>query len=187
MHLMVVIVRSFLRVFFALSLVLVLGACSGSSAGLNAFQSADGRYGFFYPTGWTRISVGGGPEVVYHDLINSDETLSLVISKLEEDAELKTLGSPEIVGKRLVDQIIAPEGAGREVELLEASQRESSGHTFYDLEYSIHLPDRERHELTTFVVDHGYLYTFATSTNEVRWPKVKSLFRRVIDSFTFLI
>ncbi len=67
----------------------MLGACSSSpSAGLEPFQSTDGRYGFLYPTGWTRVSVNNGPAVVFHDLINSDETLSLVVSRLENDIEL---------------------------------------------------------------------------------------------------
>ena len=31
------------------------------------------------------------------------------------------------------------------------------------------------------------LYTLATSTNENRWPKVKGLFKEVVESFTLLI
>ena len=50
----------------------LLTACSASAAGLNSFQSPDGRYAFLYPTGWTRVQVSGGPQVVFHDLINSD-------------------------------------------------------------------------------------------------------------------
>ena len=65
---------------------------------------------------------------------------------------------------------------------------ESSGNrTFYDLEYSVHLADRDRHELATVVVDRGRLYTLAASTNEVRWSRVKDLFGRVVTSFTFQI
>ena len=84
-------------------------------------------------------------------------------------------------------EVIAPEGAGREVDLVEASQRKTAEHTFYDLEYSVHLEARDRHEIATVVVDRGYLYTLAASTNEVRWPKVKKLFENVIHSFTFLV
>lgn len=81
-------------------------ACNTSStAGLEAFQSNDGRYGFFYPTGWTRVTVSGGPEVVFHDVINSDETLSLVVSDLDEDVDLEELGGPKTVGQRLIEQV----------------------------------------------------------------------------------
>ena len=186
---MIGILRSSTRVTLAFLLVLVLTSCGGggSIAGFNSFQSSDGRYAFLYPTGWTRVAVSGGPQVVFHDLINSDETLSLVVSEVGKDVELEELGSPETVGGRLMNEIIAPEGTGREADLVEAKVRRSSDHTFYDLEYSVHLQDRDRHELATVVVDRGYLYTLAASTNEVRWLKVQNIFKRAISSFTFLL
>ena len=125
--------------------------------------------------------------MVFHDLINSDETLSLVVSEVEKDVELQELGSPEVVGERLMLEVIAPEGTGREADLLDAKKREDYDHTFYDLEYSVHLEDRDRRELATVVVDRGYLYTLAASTNENRWFKVRNIFERAITSFTFLI
>ncbi len=184
---MLELVRSTSRVVLACALVMLLGACSGSSAGMNSFQSPDGRYAFLYPTGWTRVTMSGGPQVVFHDLINSDETVSLVVSKVDNNGDLQLLGSPVAVGERLSRDVIAPEGSGREAELLKASQRDESGRIFYDLEYAVHLQDRERHELATVVVDRGRLYTLAASTNEIRWNKVRSLFERVITSFTFLV
>ena len=180
---------SSIRVGLAFLLVLLLTACgsSGLTSGFNSYQSTDGRYGFLYPTGWTRIAVTGGPKVVFHDLINSDETLSLVVSEVEKDVELQELGSPEVVGERLMLEVIAPEGTGREADLVEAKKREAFDHIFYDLEYLVHLQDRDRHELATVVLDRGYLYTLAASTNEARWLKVRNIFERAITSFTFLI
>ena len=170
-----------------LVLALVLSACSATAAGLNSFQSPDGRYAFLYPTGWTRVQVSEGPQVVFHDLINADETLSLVVSDVNSSNTLDNLGSAVAVGEKLRRVVIAPAGSGREAELVEAVEREDGGRTFYDLEYTIHLNDRDRHELATVVVDRGRLYTLAASTNEVRWPKVKALFNQVIHSFTLQI
>jgi photosystem II oxygen-evolving enhancer protein 2 len=164
-----------------------LTACSAAAAGLQSFQSPDGRYAFLYPTGWNRVQVSDGPQVVFHDLINSDETLSLVISDVNTINDLTDLGSAEAVGERLKQVVIAPEGSGREAELVEARERELGKRTFYDLEYSVHLADRNRHELATVVVDRGRLYTFAASTNDMRWPKVRELFQRVITSFNLLV
>ncbi len=169
-----------------LSLLLLVG-CSATAAGLQSFQSPDGRYAFLYPTGWTRVQVQDGPQLVFHDLINSDETLSLVISEVDAANNLVDLGSAVAVGERLRRTVIAPEGSGREAELVEAKERELNSRTFYDLEYAVHLADRDRHELATVVVDRGRLYTFAASTNEARWSKVRELFERVISSFTLLI
>jgi len=170
-----------------LLLALVLVGCSALAAGLNSYQSPDGRYAFLYPTGWTRAQVSGGPQVVFHDLINSDETLSLVVSEVGTDRDLTDLGSAVAVGENLRRRVIAPEGSGRDAQLVEASERQEGGRTFYDLEYTVHLADRDRHELATAVVDRGRLYTFAASTNELRWPKVKELFHQVIGSFNLLI
>jgi photosystem II oxygen-evolving enhancer protein 2 len=171
----------------ALLLVMALVGCSAAAAGLNSFQSPDGRYAFLYPTGWTRVQVSGGPQVVFHDLINSDETLSLVVSEVNPSNDLEALGSAVAVGEQLRRVVIAPEGSGRQAELVEARERALGGRTFYDLEYSVHLADRDRHELATVVMDRGRLYTFAASTNEVRWPRVKELFQRVIGSFNLQI
>jgi photosystem II oxygen-evolving enhancer protein 2 len=133
------------------------------------------------------VAVSNGPQVVFHDLIHSDETVSLVVSDVDANDDLTQLGSAVAVGERLRRDVIAPQGSGRAADLVEATERESGGHTFYDLEYAVHLQDRDRHELATVVVDRGRLYTLATSTNEERWPKVKGLFDKVISSFTLLI
>lgn len=179
--------RSSIKLVLTCLLAFSLFACSSSTAGLNSYQSPDGRYAFLYPTGWSRVAVSGGPQVVFHDLINSDETLSMVVSKVGDDVDLEKLGIETSVGESLIKNVIAPNGAGREVELLNTRERKISDHIFYDIEYAVHLQDRDRHELATVVVDHGYLYTLATSTNEIRWPRVEDLFERVITSFTFLI
>ena len=179
--------RSLVALVLALGLALGLSACSGTAAGLNGYQSPDGRYAFLYPTGWTRAQVSGGPQVVFHDLINSDETLSLVISEVTPESDLTSLGSPVAVGEALRRSVIAPEGSGRAADLVQADERQQEGRTFYDLEYAVHLQDRDRHELATVVVDRGRLYTFAASTNELRWPKVKDLFHQVVTSFNLLV
>ena len=180
--------KNLFKNFFIISICFLLSACGGGlSAGLEAYQSPDGRYGFFFPTGWTRVKVDGGPEIIYHDLINSNETLSLVVSDINKDVELDQLGTPSEVGQTLIDKVIAPEGSGRSVKLLNANQREDEKHVFYDLEYELNLNDQDRHELATVVIDRGSLYTFAVGTNEERWNKVDKMFKNVIESFNFLI
>ena len=169
-------------------LCFTLSACSGGiNAGLEAYQSPDGRYAFLYPTGWTRVKVDGGPEIIYHDLINSNETLSLVVSDLNKEVDLEQLGNPIEVGQTLIDKVIAPEGSNRSVKLVNANKREASNHIFYDLEYQLKLNEQDRHELASVVIDRGTLYTFAIGTNEDRWSKVDGMFSNVIESFNFLI
>ena len=180
--------RLLARLFTCLALVFALGACAaGPTAGLQSYQSPDGRFAFLYPIGWTQVQVSNGPRVVFHDLIHSDETVSLMVNKVEDDNDLNALGSAVAVGERLRREVIATADSGRSAELIEAAEREDNGHTFYDLEYAVHLPDRDRHELATVVVDRGRLYTLATSTNEERWPKVKELCSSVVHSLQLLI
>ena len=124
-----------------------------------------------------------GPEIIYHDLINSNETLSLVVSDVNKEIELEQLGSPTEVGQTLIDKVIAPEGSGRKVELVDAKKRKLN-HIFYDLEYQLNLNDQNRHELATVVIDRGLLYTFAIGTNEDRWNKINGLFTNVIGLLT---
>ena len=176
--------RTFVNSLLAIALVLTLGACStGGTAGLEPFKSQDGRYGFLFPTGWTRVAVDNGPEVVYHDLINSDETLSLVISKLENEIDLDELGGADAVGKRLFGE----KTSNNPIQLIDASEREIDERKFYDLEYSVDLEGNGRHEIATVVVDRGYLYTLAASTSEQRWSKMQDTFKRVVSSLTFFI
>ena len=181
---MIKLFRTSLKSLLAIALVLMLGACStGGSSGLEPFKSQDGRYGFLYPTGWTRVAVDNGPEVVYHDLINSDETLSLVISKLENEVDLNDLGGPDAVGKRLFGE----KNSNNPIQLIDASEREVDERKFYDLEYSVNLEEKSRHEIATVVIDRGYLYTLAASTSEQHWSKMQDTFKRVVSSFTFFI
>ncbi len=176
--------RTFFKSLLAIALVLTLGACStGGSAGLEPFKSQDGRYGFLFPTGWSRVAVDNGPEVVYHDLINSDETLSLVISKLENEVDLDDLGGADAVGERLFGE----KNSNNPIQLIDASEREVDERKFYNLEYFVDLEENSRHEIATVVIDRGYLYTLAASTSEQRWTKMQDTFKRVVSSFTFFI
>ena len=180
--------RALARLLVCGLLVFALGACAaGPTAGLQSYQSPDGRFAFLYPTGWTQVQVSNGPRVVFHDLIHSDETVSLMINNVDDKDALTDLGSAVAVGERLRREVIATAGSGRTAELVEAGEREANGHTFYDLEYAVHLEDRDRHELATVVVDRGRLYTLATSVNEDRWGKVGDLCGRVVRSLTLLI
>ena len=181
---MIKLLRTSFKSLLAIALVLALGACStGGASGLEPFKSQDGRYGFLFPIGWTRVAVDNGPEVVYHDLINSDETLSLVISKLENEVDLDDLGSADAVGERLFGE----KDNKNPIQLIEAKEREVNDRTFYDLEYSVNSDDKSRHEFATVVVDRGYLYTLAASSSELRWSKMQDIYKRVVSSFTFFI
>tara|TARA_B100000674_G_scaffold490140_1_gene505361 strand:+ start:1795 stop:1956 length:162 start_codon:yes stop_codon:yes gene_type:complete len=53
-----------------------------------------------------------------------------VVSDVNETNDLENLGSAVAVGEKLRRVVIAPEGSGREAELVEAREREDGRRTF---------------------------------------------------------
>jgi photosystem II oxygen-evolving enhancer protein 2 len=172
-----------------LILLLVLSFSFGYSdiaaaAGLKSFTNNDSGYEFLYPNGWVQVKVANGPDVVFHDIIEPSENISVVISPVPDNKTLAELGTPGEVGYKLGKNALAPEGSGREAELINDAQREVDGKLYYKLEYLIKLPDNQkRHNLANVVVSRGKLFTFNASVTERRWSRVKRLIEDSIDSF----
>lgn len=164
-------------------LTVALSGCVSATGGLKSYIDTSDGYQFLYPNGWIPVQVSSGPDVVFHDLIEDTENVSVVISQVASGKTLQELGSPGEVGYKLSKSAIAPTGSGREAELVNAEAREGSGKTYYLLEYAVKLPNQERHNLASVVISHGKLYTFNASTTEKRWKSVKNQFQQVVDSF----
>ncbi|MBF2064920.1 MAG: photosystem II reaction center PsbP family protein [Calothrix sp. C42_A2020_038] len=172
-----------------LILLLVLSFSFSSSgvaaaAGLKNFVDTNDGYEFLYPNGWVQVKVADGPAVVFHDIIEPSENISVVISPVPGGKTLAELGTPGEVGYKLGKNALAPEGSGREAELIDAAQREIDGKLYYKLEYLIKLPNNQkRHNLANVAVSRGKLFTFNASVTERRWSRVKRLIEDSINSF----
>jgi photosystem II oxygen-evolving enhancer protein 2 len=173
-----------LAIVLVLTVVVALQACSSPASGLKAYIDATKGYRFLYPIGWVAVKVAGGPDVVFRDLIQETENVSVVINPVPSNKTLTDLGSPTEVGYRLSKSAIAPPGSGRTAELVNAESREANGKTYYFLEYAVKLPNQERHNLASVAVSRGQLYTLNVSALEGRWDKVKSMFDTVVKSFS---
>jgi photosystem II oxygen-evolving enhancer protein 2 len=165
-------------------LSLSLQSCVSTAATLKSFGSAANGYQFAYPVGWLPVKVANGPDVVFHDLIEETENVSVVISDVPQGKTLQELGSPSEVGYRLSKNAIAPPDSGRQAELVNAEAHEMGNTTYYLLEYAVKLPTQDRHNLASVAVHRGKLYTFNLSTTEKRWAKQQTLFRQVVNSFS---
>jgi photosystem II oxygen-evolving enhancer protein 2 len=176
-----------LKLLVTAVLVLCLTACVSPVAGLKAFFNPSAGYRFLYPNGWVQVQLsrtGNAPDVVFRDLINETENVSVVISPLENAAaSLESLGTPGEVGYLLQQKAIAPPNSNRRAELVNAESRLAGDKTYYVLEYEVTLPDQKRHDLATVVVNRGNLYTFNVSTTEARWPRVAKQFQTMVNSF----
>jgi len=177
------------RIAAIVLLVLTLGTidCGSAAAvgGLKSYVDTSDGYQFLYPNGWVPVKVSNGPDVVLHDLIETTENVSVVISPVSEGKTLADLGTPTEVGYKLGKNAIAPPDSGREAELVNANEREFNGKSYYLLEYTVKLPNKQkRHNLASVAVSHGKLYTFNASVAEKRWRKVNRLFDEIITSFS---
>ena len=175
--------------FFAsvlLFLSLTLYGCSVGSSGLQSYVDSTQGYQFLYPNGWIPVNVSASKEVdvVFRDLIEQTENLSVVLSKTPEEKTLEDLGTPSEVGYRLLQNLNNNPNPNRQVELIRAEANEVKGHTYYILEYQAKLPNnKERHSLASIAVSRGKLFTFNLSTRQSRWEKVEKLFNIVVNSF----
>lgn len=165
-------------------LSLTLTGCVSKVTGLKSHVDTGDGYQFLYPNGWLPIEVSNGPDVVFRDLIQQTENVSVVISQVGKDKTLADLGTPTDVGYKLSKSAIAPADSGREAELVNAEARESRAKNYYILEYAVKLPNQERHNLASVAVSRGKLFTLNVSTTEERWPKVKEAFEKVVKSFS---
>ena len=169
-----------------LLLVLSLGlpGCTSAVSGLKSYVDSIDGYEFLYPNGWIPVQVTNGPDVVFRDLIERTENVSVVISSVPEGKTLAEIGTPTEVGYQLQKNAIAPPDSGRKAELVNAQAREAGDKSYYLLEYNVKLPTQERHNLASVAVSRGKLYTFNASTTEQRWNKMQNVLEQVIKSFT---
>lgn len=165
-------------------LSLSVQSCTSTSEVLKSYVDTVEGYEFLYPNSWVPVSVKNGPDVVFHDLIEETENVSVIISPVPSGKTLEELGTPSEVGYKLSKNAIAPLNSGRQAELVNAEAHQAGGKTYYILEYAVQLPTQARHNLASVVVERGQLFTFNLSTTEQRWAKAKNIFQDVVNSFS---
>lgn len=163
---------------------LALQGCVTTGAGLNAYDDSYDGYRFLYPTGWTEVGVASGADVVFHDIVNETENVSVVISDVPEGQTLEQLGTPTEVGYKLSKSITAIAGEEREVDLISAQSIMKGDETYYILEYIADLESGVRHNFASVAVRRGKLFTFNASSLDDRWEKIKDLMKQAVASFT---
>ncbi len=161
-------------------------ACGNGVGSLQPYTSGTYGYEFLYPNGWIPVNVGSsdsGVDVVFRDLVEYSENLSVIISDVPANKSLEDLGTPTDVGYRFMQE--ANQSSDRQPDLIRAENRtDDSGQTYYVLEYRVTLPNGQiRHDLATVAVKFGKLYTFNLSTLEQRWNDVEALFNAIVQSF----
>ncbi|MBD2175395.1 photosystem II oxygen evolving complex protein PsbP [Pseudanabaena sp. FACHB-1998] len=167
-------------------LALFLTSCASTpTSGLVPFADSKDGYRFLYPNGWTETKGNSAIDILFHDIIEPSENVSVAISKLETVKNLEEIGEVDAIGLRVQQRVVAPDGSGRQAQLLKAVQREDGDRKYYTFEYAVkRLQGEPRHDLVTVTTNRGNLYTMNISSSEKRWDKVKDLFTRVAKSFS---
>ncbi len=179
--------RSFAAILLIV-LSIALPGCSVGVSGLQSYVNPTQGYEFLYPNGWIPVDLktpSAGVDVVFRDLIERTENLSVIVSDVSMDKSLEDLGTPSEVGLRFLNLVNDNPDLEREAAFLRAESRQANDKTYYLLEYEVDLPDQPaRHNLASVAVSHGKLFTFNLSTPESRWEKVKDTFEVAAQSFS---
>lgn len=173
-----------IAVLMLMLLSLTLHGCVSGASGLKAYIDGADGYEFLYPNGWLPVKVLDGPDVVFRDLIEETENVSVVVSPVASKKNLADLGTPSEVGQTLGKKVIAPPNSGRDAELISAEARQSGSKDYYILEYVIDLGGQKRHNLSSAALSRGKLYSLSVSTPEQRWSRVENIMEQVVGSFS---
>ena len=173
---------------FLICLTIFTTSCSAGISGLQSYVNTAQGYEFLYPNGWIPVDVKNaspGVDVVFRDLIEKGENLSVIISDVPADKTLEDLGTPTDVGYRFFKAVNNNPDLKRETDFITAESRQVNDKTYYLLEYEVETPDRPaRHNIATVAVSRGKLFTFNLSTSEKRWSQVEDTFEIAAKSFT---
>ena len=170
-------------------LSLVITSCSTGVSGLQSYVNTSKGYEFLYPNGWIPVTLGASArktvDLVYRDLIERTENLSVIINDVPDGKTLEDLGTPSEVGYRLLKVINSTPDSEREAEFIRAEARENRDKKYYLLEYEEEVPEQgSRHNIASVAVSRGKIFTFNLSTPERRWDSVKDTFEVAAKSFT---
>ncbi len=173
-------ILAIILVMFSLS----LSGCVTRTNGLAPFVDSRDGYSFLHPNGWLQKNVKNGPDVVFHDIVEPSENVSVVIGKLKSVKTLEEIGTPHDIGLRIQEKVIGSPNAT----LVSAEAYQNQDKPYYLLEYKINSPTNKaseaRHDLVSVTANDGSFYTLSISTLESRWLKLKDLFYQVANSFT---
>ncbi|XP_009799700.1 psbP domain-containing protein 7, chloroplastic [Nicotiana tabacum] len=119
---------------------------------------------------------------------NGELNVSVIVSPVSIDFSIETFGGAKEVGEAIV-QTITGSGKLPDVKgtLIQANVREDSSSRnlkYYTLEFKVESPAFRRHNVAVCCIKGGKLFTLNSQAPESIWPKVKTDFYRIADSFS---
>ncbi|EEF30409.1 psbP-like protein 1, chloroplastic [Ricinus communis] len=136
-------------------------------------------YSFLYPFGWQEVFIEG-QDKVFKDIIEPLENVSVTTVPTSKQ-DIRDFGPPQQVAEVLIKKVLAP--PSQKTKLIEASEHDVDGKTYYTFEFTARAPNYTRHALSTISIGNGKFYTLTTGANERRWDKMKDKLHEITDSF----
>ncbi|CAH9072025.1 unnamed protein product [Cuscuta europaea] len=147
--------------------------------GFLAVTDKNDGYSFLYPFGWQEVVVEG-QDKVFKDVIEPLENVSVnVIPTTKQD--IRDFGSAQEVAENLLKKALV--SSSQKSKLIEATEHDAEGKTYYTFEFITQAPNFTRHALASVCIGNGKFYTMTTGANERRWQKMKDRLHTVVDSF----
>uniref|UniRef100_A0A1J3HZ27 PsbP-like protein 1, chloroplastic n=1 Tax=Noccaea caerulescens TaxID=107243 RepID=A0A1J3HZ27_NOCCA len=140
-------------------------------------------YSFLYPFGWQEVVIEG-QDKVYKDVIEPLESVSVNLIPTSKQT-IKDFGPPKQIAETLIKKVLAP--PNQKTTLIDASEHEVDGKTYYQFEFTAQARNYTRHALGAITVFNGKFYTLTTGANERRWEKMKDRLHTVVDSFKITV
>ncbi|KAK7392017.1 hypothetical protein VNO78_20443 [Psophocarpus tetragonolobus] len=113
--------------------------------------------------------------------------VSVIVSSVAPDFSIEAFGGPDEVGKAVV-RSITESGQRPNVNgtLIKSTLREDSirNAKYYELEFRVESPSFRRHNVSVCCARGGKLFTLNAQAPESEWPRLKSDFYRIADSFS---
>ncbi|KAK9826793.1 hypothetical protein WJX81_001589 [Elliptochloris bilobata] len=143
-------------------------------------KDAQDGYSFVYLFGWQEVAVKG-QDVVYKDVIEPLESVSVSITKTDKENVSEFGPAPE-VAYTLADRVLTP--PSQEVKVLEVKETVRDGRDYIEFEFAAKAGNYIRHALAVVTVGNGNFYTLVTGANERRWDKIRPRLEEIAKSFT---
>ncbi|XP_013742335.1 psbP-like protein 1, chloroplastic isoform X1 [Brassica napus] len=154
-----------------------------SKKGFMTVSDNKDAYAFVYPFGWQEVVIEG-QDKVYKDVIEPLESVSVNLIPTSKQ-NIKDFGPPKEIAETLVKKVLAP--PNQKTTLINASEQEVDGKTYYQFEFTAQARNYTRHALGVITVFNGKFYTLTTGANERRWEKMKDRLHTVVDSFKITV
>jgi photosystem II oxygen-evolving enhancer protein 2 len=142
-------------------------------------------YSFSYPNNWLQVKVANGSEIMFHDMVNIADHVSVISSPRASDASFSELGSADDMGYRIAKAYLNQTASGRSAELVSAMVQTKDDQNYYILNYEVSQPGRKpNHVIASVGLNHERVFILMVTIDQRRWSKLQTTATEIAHSFS---